>query len=110
MSQEVCPWNVKFARPNRVAEFAPRAVLASNDARAIARALLTMSQEEFSAAFKGSPMKRAKLRGLQRNASVVLSNVGDEGDVDIPIEAFDDREPLGTTTRSEERLTTDQSR
>ena len=106
--QEVCPWNVKFARPNRVAEFAPRAVLASNDARAITRALLTMSQEEFSAAFKGSPMKRAKLRGLQRNASVVLGNVGDESDVDFLIQALDDREPLGTTTRSEERLPTDQ--
>jgi epoxyqueuosine reductase QueG len=33
-----------------------------------------MSQEEFSRAFKGSPMKRAKLRGLQRNAAVVLGN------------------------------------
>ena len=100
---------MKFAQPNRVAEFAPRAVRASNDARAIARALLTMSQEEFSAAFTGSPMKRAKLRGLQRNASVVLGDIGDEGDVDILIEALDDRAPLGTTTRSEARLTTDQS-
>ena len=109
MSQEVCPWNVKFASPHRVAEFAPRAVLASNDARAIARALLTMSQEEFSAAFKGSPMKRAKLRGLKRNAAVVLGNIGDEGDVDVLIQALDDRAPPGTTTRSEARLTTDQS-
>jgi epoxyqueuosine reductase len=85
-------------------------MLAGKDARRLARELLAMSQEEFSTAFKGSPMKRAKLRGLQRNAAVVLSNVGDEGDVDILIQALDDREPLGTTTRSEERLTTDQSR
>jgi len=34
-----------------------------------------MTQEEFSAAFKDSPMKRAKLRGLKRNASVVLDNM-----------------------------------
>ena len=33
-----------------------------------------MTQEEFSAAFKNSPMKRAKLRGLRRNAAVVLGN------------------------------------
>ncbi len=29
----------------------------------------------FGTAFKGSPMKRAKLRGLKRNAAVVLGNV-----------------------------------
>jgi hypothetical protein len=34
-------------------------------------------------AFKGSPMKRAKLRGLKRNATVVLGNVGDADDVDV---------------------------
>ena len=74
--QDVCPWNVRFAQPNKVPEFAPRAVLASNDARTIAYALLAMSPDEFSAAFKGSPMKRAKLRGLKRNAAIVLGNVG----------------------------------
>ncbi|MEO8619725.1 MAG: tRNA epoxyqueuosine(34) reductase QueG [bacterium] len=107
--QDVCPWNVSFARPNKVPEFAPRAALASNDALTIARELVAMTQEQFSAAFKNSPMKRAKLRGLQRNASVVLGNLRNEGDVDLLIQALDDREPLGTTTRSEERLSTDQS-
>ena len=38
-----------------------------------------MTQEQFSAAFKNSPMKRAKLRGLRRNAAVVLGNVIDRG-------------------------------
>ncbi len=90
--QDVCPWNVRFARDNRVPEFAPRAALASNDARAIARALLAMSQEEFSAAFKGSPMKRAKLRGLRRNAAVVLGNVGNADDVHVLSCALDDSE------------------
>jgi epoxyqueuosine reductase len=79
--QEVCPWNVKFASSNKVPEFAPRAVLAGKDARTLARELLAMTQEEFSVAFKGSPMKRAKLRGLKRNASVVLGNVGTADDV-----------------------------
>jgi epoxyqueuosine reductase len=40
-----------------------------------------MSDEDFRIAFKGSPMKRAKLRGLKRNAAVVLGNVGAAGDV-----------------------------
>ena len=78
--QEVCPWNVRFARENRVAEFAPRDFIAGKDAPALARDLLVMTQEEFSAAFKGSPMKRAKLRGLKRNAAVVLGNIGDPSD------------------------------
>jgi hypothetical protein len=31
-----------------------------------------MGQADFSAAFRKSPMKRAKLAGLQRNAKTVL--------------------------------------
>jgi epoxyqueuosine reductase len=75
--QEVCPWNVRFARElPEGSPYAPRQALAGKDAREIARDLLAMTQEEFSRAFAGSPMKRAKLRGLQRNAAVVLGNVG----------------------------------
>ena len=92
--QEVCPYNIKFAQELKVPEFAPREVLARKDARTLARELLAMTQEEFGTAFKGSPMKRAKLRGLKRNASVVLGNVGDERDVDILSRALDDLEPL----------------
>ena len=39
--------------------------------------LLSMSQEQFSAAFRNSPIKRAKLAGMQRNACVALGNIGD---------------------------------
>ena len=59
-----------------------------------ARELLGMTQEEFSAALKGSPMKRAKLRGLKRNAAVVLGNVGTSEDTDVLTRALDDTEPL----------------
>lgn len=93
-SQEVCPWNARFARDVQVPEFAPREFLAGKDARQLARDLLATTQEEFSAAFKGSPMKRAKLRGLKRNAAVVLGNVGREEDVDVFTRALDDEEPL----------------
>ena len=92
--QEVCPWNVRFAQELRVPEFAPREVLAGKDARTLARELLARTREEFSAAFKGSPMKRAKLRGLKRNAAVVLGNIGNPDDVDVLTRALDDPEPL----------------
>jgi epoxyqueuosine reductase len=39
-------------------------------------------------------MKRAKLRGLKRNAAVVLGNVGDAEDVDVFARALDDPDPL----------------
>jgi len=75
-SQEVCPWNERFATALAAdSPFQPRAAIAGRDARTLARELLAMTQEEFSAAFKGSPMKRAKLHGLQRNAAVVLGNI-----------------------------------
>lgn len=77
-AQDVCPWNQRFARLNRVPEFAPREVLAGKDATMLARELVAMSDEEFRVAFKGSPMKRAKLHGLKRNAAVVLANLGTE--------------------------------
>ncbi len=43
---------------------------------------------------KGSPMKRAKLRGLKRNAAVVLGNVGMAEDADVLTRALEDPEPL----------------
>jgi len=74
ISQEVCPWNEKFAQPLREEAFR-RAAVANKDAAMLARDLLDMSDEDFRIAFKGSPMKRAKLVGLQRNAMVVLRNI-----------------------------------
>ena len=75
--QNVCPWNVKFSGDATELAFKPREFLADTDARTLAEELLAMSQAEFGAAFRKSPMKRAKLVGLQRNARVVLHNVGD---------------------------------
>jgi len=93
--QEVCPWNVRFSKElPEESPFAARDVIAGRDARTLARELLTMSQDEFSVAFKGSPMKRAKLRGLKRNAAVVLGNVGTADDVDVLTRARADPEPL----------------
>jgi epoxyqueuosine reductase len=92
--QDVCPWNEKFALPLREDAFRSRPAMVGKDARTLARELLEMTQEEFSGAFKGSPMKRAKLRGLKRNAATVLGNIGTAADVDTLTRALDDEEPL----------------
>ncbi len=74
--QDVCPWNVRFSLDAREAAFAPRESIGGKNARTLARDILAMDDESFRAAFRNSPMKRAKLRGLQRNSAVVLGNVG----------------------------------
>ena len=82
--QDVCPWNVKFAR--KLAEdspFQPRAALAGKDVRQLAREILGMDVDAYRAAFKGSAMRRAKLPAMKRNAAVVLRNVGTLDDVDL---------------------------
>jgi len=94
-SQDVCPWNQRFARvlPD-ASQYAPRAALGTRDARTLARELLAMDQPAFSAAFTGSPMKRAKRRGLARNAAVALGNVGTADDIPVLEAALDHDEPL----------------
>ena len=94
MCQSCCPWNVRFSEELQVPAFAPREALAGKGARALARELLSMSPEDFSAAFKGSPMKRAKRRGLARNAAVVLGNVGTADDIPALEAALTHDEPL----------------
>jgi len=74
--------------------FAAREFIAGKDAATLARDILGLDQDAFSAAFLKSPMKRAKLRGLQRNAAVVLGNVGTTDDVDVLTRAQQDDEPL----------------
>lgn len=93
--QDVCPWNERFARPlPEESPFSARPALGGKDARTLARDLLAMSDAEFRAEFAGSPMKRAKLRGLKRNAAVVLGNVGTATDIEVLEKALSDAEPL----------------
>jgi epoxyqueuosine reductase len=92
--QDVCPWNQRFAKQASVPLFDVRPALSSNDAVAISRDILGMDDLTFRAAFKSSPMKRARLRGLKRNAAVVLGNVGTVDDVAALRVAAQDSDPL----------------
>ena len=73
--QDICPYNIKFARQLREPAFASRDAIRDKDPESLARDLVAMGDEEFRTAFRRSPMKRAKRRGLARNAAVVLGNI-----------------------------------
>jgi epoxyqueuosine reductase len=92
--QEVCPWNEKFAIALRENSFRPREAVAGKSAETLARELLAMSDDDFRTAFKDSPMKRAKLRGLKRNSAVVLGNSQTPENAPWLIAALTDAEPL----------------
>jgi len=91
----VCPRNVKFSQeladdsPFRAREF-----IAGKDAVTLARDILALDQDAFSAAFRKSPMKRAKLRGMKRNAAVALGSMGTPDDAAVLTRARDSDEPL----------------
>jgi epoxyqueuosine reductase len=82
--QDVCPWNRK-APASRLTEFLPRKIDARENRQERAdgwhslfspelEGLASLTQEDFSRIFRGSAVKRAKWRGLVRNACVALGN------------------------------------
>ncbi len=71
--QEVCPWNKQYARRTSFL-FKPRPEWSAP--RLID--ILSLSEEEFKSLFQGSPILRAKWRGLVRNAAVAAGNWGSE--------------------------------
>jgi len=88
--QEVCPYNKRFAIPT--AEPAFQAGLA--DMAPPLLDLIALDEAEFRRRFKGSPIKRAKRRGLLRNVCVALGNWGDEAAIPALQRAQQDAEPL----------------
>lgn len=74
--QDVCPFNRDAPRTQN-AEFEPRVM---NSSRSLFEPNLVwlagLNEEEFRAVFRGSAIKRAKWRGMVRNACIVLGNAG----------------------------------
>lgn len=69
--QDVCPHN-QNAPLSEIEEFRPRPAIVSLDTEAI----LEMKQEDFSAIFRKSAVKRTKLAGLRRNALNISDSPG----------------------------------
>ena len=70
--QEVCPWNAGPERPEGAVH--PEMELPPERGELTLAGLLGLPREEYVERFRGSPMKRAKLQGLQRNAAVAMGN------------------------------------
>jgi epoxyqueuosine reductase len=68
--QDVCPWNLKFARPTRDSELGVRPEIAEPDLTA----LLAGKQESFQRRFGDTPFERPGVAGMRRNATAVLAN------------------------------------
>ena len=76
--QDVCPWNRK-APLSSMAAFQPREIESRTSLLAPeVEWLASLSQQVFSAIFRHSAVKRAKWRGLVRNACIALGNSGIE--------------------------------
>jgi len=67
--QDVCPWNRK-APASTAPEFQPREGLVNPALEWLAQ----IQPEEFRQKFRGSPVRRAKLRGLRRNTIIAMGN------------------------------------
>ena len=67
--QDVCPWNRK-APVSSAPEFEPRPGLVNPDLAGLAQ----ITPEDFREKFRGSPIRRAKLSGLRRNAAIAMGN------------------------------------
>jgi epoxyqueuosine reductase len=61
--QDVCPWN-RFEQPTDEPRFEPR----PDSVNAPLPDILSLTPDAYAARFRRSPVKRAKLHGLQRNA------------------------------------------
>jgi epoxyqueuosine reductase len=91
--QEVCPVNQQAGSPatgpvdSRFAVPATRRRLELVD-------LLSLDRDTYLEVFRGSPMKRARLEGLRRNAAVALGNRGRREDVAPLGLALGDAEPV----------------
>jgi epoxyqueuosine reductase len=88
--QDVCPWNVRFARAPTEPALAPRPENVAPDPRDF----LSLGELEFRTRFRKSAIKRAKRRGLARNAAVALGNRRRREDVPALVDALGDADPL----------------
>ncbi len=67
--QEVCPWN-RFARPHDEPDFQPRSPLLFQPVEQWKQ----LTPEDFDLHFAGTPLQRAKYRGIMRNIHFVFDH------------------------------------
>jgi epoxyqueuosine reductase len=87
--QDVCPWNRK-APVTSASEFEAREELVNPALDWLAE----MQPEKFRTVFRGSPVRRAKLSGLRRNAVIAMGNSGDKKFAPTLIRLSEDSDPV----------------
>ena len=92
--QEVCPWNVQFAQPSDEIAYRATEGLAGPTLVDLAARLLGLTEKGFLREFAGSPMTRARRKGLLRNVCVALGNWGAEEAVPTLASALSDAAPI----------------
>ena len=89
--QEVCPYT-KAAISVDEPDMQPRSL---DNAYPSRHWLRTITEEQFRETYRGTPVLRAKRRGLARNAAVALGNIGGERDLPVLKQAAESHdEPL----------------
>ena len=73
--QNVCPWN-RRAPVSALPDFQPRQHGANSVYSPDLEWLVSLTEQEFRELFRGSAIKRAKWRGLVRNACITIGNSG----------------------------------
>ncbi len=91
--QDVCPWN-RRATVTHDSAFAPREFAPSLEK------LAALSEAEFRAMFRGSPVTRARYAGFLRNVAVAMGSIG----------RAEFREPLERLAQSENALVAEHAR
>jgi epoxyqueuosine reductase len=69
--QEVCPWNIKFSQITNEKDFFPT----DGSSEIELSEVLNLTKEQFEERFVLSPVKRAKISGLKRNAKFLLNEI-----------------------------------
>ena len=87
--QDVCPWN-RRGPTTEEDDFKPRQEMNPVDLAG----LFDLDDSAFRRRFKGTPLWRAKRRGLLRNAAVVLGNRPEQSALAALIRGLNDPEPL----------------
>ena len=88
--QDVCPWNVSFAKEAVDDPFARREDLRGLDPVEI----LELDEAAFRARYSGTALMRARWDGLRRNACIVLGNRGDAASLPALVRAAEDADPM----------------
>ncbi len=77
--QNVCP----YTKAARITEDPDMQARSLNNAYPSLHWLLSMTNDEFEQTYFGTPVPRAKRRGLARNAAIALGNIGTDRDIPL---------------------------